>query len=260
MRVRSPLVLGLCGLVMSVPAASTASAQDGPYGPEPVGVANSVPAPYAPAMPTAAGTGSPMMGAAGSRAGGRPTAAHHHHGLLSRRHCVECQRAYVKKHDGVDIPPPPGYPGGPPMSGAGTVVSGPVAMGAPGYAVVGGPEGAPGYAVVNGDGTDPTPIGVARGAQMAMADPRMAPAVPRHGAGSYDPAVMQTSVPPPPTPMSGPGHNRPKVISHIFGLPILGQHHQERVEKRRARHSAIVYGDPNQKVAELPASVVYGQK
>ncbi len=95
---------------------------------------------------------------------------------------------------------------------------------------------------------------------MAMADPRTAAAMPRPGAGSYDPAVVPTSVPAPPSPMAGPGHNRPHVISHLFGLPILGKHHEERVERRREQHSAIVYGDPNQKVTEVPASVVYSQK
>ena len=34
-------------------------------------------------------------------------APHRHHGLFGRRHCVECQRAYVKAHDGVDVPAPP---------------------------------------------------------------------------------------------------------------------------------------------------------
>jgi hypothetical protein len=254
------LVLSFCGLALSASAATTASAQEGqPNAPMPVAVA-----PSTGAMPPAMAASGPV------RAQNRPAAAHHHHGLLGRRHCVECQRAYYKKHDGVDIPPPPGYPGGPPMVAGGAVVSGPVVAGehvgpgdpnAPGYAAVGGPEGAQGYAMVNGDGgAEPTPIGVARGPQGAMGDPRMAAAMPRPGAGSYDPAVIPTSVPPPPAPMSGPGHNRPHVISHTLGLPILGKHHQERVEKRRERHSAIAYGDPNQKVIELPASVVYGQK
>jgi hypothetical protein len=256
------LVLGFCGLALSGPTAMTASAQDGqPFGPAPVGVAASTGA-----MPSAMAAPAPVQ------AEPAPAPAHHHHGLLGRRHCVECQRAYYKKHDGVDIPAPPGYPGGAPMAAGGTVVSGPVVISehvvgpvdpnAPGYAVVGGPEGAPGYAVVNGgaNGVDPTPIGVARGGQGAMADPRMAAAMPHPGAGSYDPAVMPTSVPRPPTPMSGPGHNRPHIISHTLGLPILGKHHEQRVEKRREQHAAIAYGDPDKKVTELPASVVYRQK
>jgi hypothetical protein len=262
MRVRSPLVLGFCGLALSVSAAPSASAQDGqPYGPEPVGVSAS-----SSAMP-------PTMGApAPANAQVQPAPAHHHHGLLGRRHCVECQRAYAKKHDGVDVPPPPGYLGGPSPAAGATVVSGPMVVSehvvvagdphSPGYAVVGGPEGAPGYAVINGGeaGAEPTPVGMARGAQYAMADHGMAGPMPRPGAGSYDPAVMPTSVPAPPSPMSGPGHNRPHIISHVLGLPILGKHHEQRVEKRREQHAAVAYGDPNQKVTDLPASVVYSQK
>ncbi len=32
---------------------------------------------------------------------------HHHKGLFGWRHCTECQRAYAKARDGVDVPPPP---------------------------------------------------------------------------------------------------------------------------------------------------------
>jgi hypothetical protein len=279
MRVRSRWVLGFCGLAMAGPAASTASAQVG----QPYPIAPTVAAPSpggAPVITLQQSSGpQPMIGAmppamaAPAAPSGAPPAPHHHHGLLARRHCVECQRAHAKAVDGVDVPPPPGYPGAPGMAAAGTVVSGPVlvreyyvgagAPNAPGYAVVGGPETAPGMAVVNGGeqpGAEPTPIGVARSGLNAQADPRMAAAMRRPGAGSYDPAVMPTSVPPPPTPMAGPGHNRPHVISHVLGLPILGKHHEERVEKRRERHSAVAYGDPNEKVTELPASMVYGRK
>ena len=173
--------------------------------------------------------------------------AHHHHGLLGRRHCVECQRARAKAADGVDIPPPPGYPGAQAMAPGETIVSGPVVVSerivigrgdphAPGYAVVGGQEtAAPGYAVVNGQGpnSDPTPIGLARGGQA------MSPVIPAWparcrapGAGPYDPAVMQSSIPPPPTGDGRSGHDRPHIISHIFGLPKLGRHHEERVEQQ----------------------------
>ena len=282
MRVRSRWVLGFCGLAMSVPAASTASAQVGqPYPIAPAGMAAapggapvitlqqaSEPMPVGPATGAAM---APAM-AAPPAAPAAAQAPHHHHGLLGRRHCVECQRAHVKAVDGVDIPPPPGYPGAPGMAVGGPVVSGPVVVreyyypggdpNAPGYAVVGGPEAAPGMVMVNGGmpGADPTPIGMARGGQNAPVDPRMAVAMQRPGGGSYDPAVMPTSVPPPPAPMSGPGHNRPHVISHLLGLPIVGKHHEERVEKRRERHSAEAYGDSNEKVTELPASVVYSRR
>ncbi len=91
---------------------------------------------------------------------------------------------------------------------------------APGHAVVGGEDTA-GYAVANGQGpaAEPTPIGVARGATAAAAaDPRMAQAMRRPAGGAYDPSVVPTSIPPAPAPMSGPGHNRPHVISHVLGL------------------------------------------
>jgi hypothetical protein len=197
---------------------------------------------------------------------------HHHHGLLGRRHCVECQRAHAKAADGVDVPPPPGYAGVVTLAPGETLVSGPVVVServvassepnAPGYAVVGGPEGAPGYAVVNGGapGAEPAPIGMATAGHGAPTDPRMAAAMPRPGAGSYDPSVMQSSVPAPPTPMNGPGHNRPHVISHLLGLPKLGHHYQEHQAKKREQHAAISYGDPNEKVTELPSSMVYGRR
>jgi hypothetical protein len=159
------------------------------------------------------------------------------------------------------------------MVAGGTIISGPVVVSehvigstdpnAAGFAVVGGPESAPGYAVVNGGmpASEPTPIGVARGSHMPAADPRMAAAMPRPGtAGSYDPAVQTTSVPAPPTPMSGPGHNRPHVISHLLGLPIVGKRYEKRVERRREAHSAEAYSDSSQKVTELPASAVYGRR
>lgn len=280
MRVRSPLVLGFCSLAMTAPAASTASAQVvQPSGPAPAAVAPSVGgAPAIPLQRVPAGYGTtgaapPTMGA--PLAGPAPALAsgnHHHHGLLGRRHCVECQRARAKAVDGVDVPPPPGYPGAVTLAPGETLVSGPVVVServvassdphAPGYAVVGGPEGAPGDAGAHGGipGAEPAPIGVATAGHRAPFDPRMAAAMPRPGAGSYDPSVMQSSVPAAPTPMSGPGHNRPHVIGHMLGLPKLGRHYQEHQAKKREQHAAIAYGDPDQKVTELPASMVYGRR
>ena len=306
MHVRSRWVLGFCGLAIAGPVASTASAQVAqPYAPPPGAMAPSpggsvinlqqvadpqpagmamTPgvAPMSPAMggPMTPGMAAMPPGMGGPMyvrgAGAAPVAAapaHHHHGLLARRHCVECQRAHAKAVDGVDIPPPPGYPGAPAMAMAPgeTIISGPVVVserivstddpGAPGHAVVGGPDAA-GYAVVNGGmpASEPTPIGMARASQNGAFDPRMAAAMPRPGGGAYDPAVMPTSVPPPPSPMSGPGHNRPHVISHMLGLPILGKHHAERAEKRRELHSAEAYGPSNEKVTDLPASMVYSRR
>jgi hypothetical protein len=153
------------------------------------------------------------------------------------------------------------------MVPGGAIVSGTVVMQdsqTPGYAVVGDPrsgEEAPGYAAVGGPGSlgDPAPIGIARGGQNLWVDPRMAAAGPRPGAGPYDPAVMPSSLIPPQSAMSGPGHDRPHVLSHLFGLPRFGRHWEEREAKRREQHASIAYDQPNQVVGELPASVVYGK-
>ncbi len=198
---------------------------------------------------------------------------HHHKGLFGWRHCVECQRARVKKHDGVDIPAPPPAMAAMPVQGE-MVVSGPVVTTEPradvvmesqeaGYAVVGpaGDASAPGVAVVGGGAptAEPTPIGVARGAQNPFADPRMA-AMARHpGAGSYDASVVPTSIPSAPQAMNGPGHDRPHIIGHVLGLPQFGRLRRERQAKERQQHAAIAYGDPNQKVIDLPASMVYSK-
>lgn len=301
MRLRTRFVVGFCGLALTAPAAvpAWAAPQDGqPGGPaaiapytggapaltlQPDGHAQPSPSAMPPAMmgpatpgmgmaPGMAPSSSPAMTAM-ARTAAAP--AHHHHGILGRRHCVECQRAHAKAADGIDVPPPPGYAGAPMLAPGETIVSGPTVLServvsvsdpqAPGHAVVGGEDTA-GYAVVGGQPgpqADPTPIGVARGAQgaaAAMADPRMAQAAMRRpGAGAFDPAVVPTSIPPAPTPMSGPGHNRPHVISHIFGIPKFGQLHQERTDKKRQEHAAISYGDGS-KVNELPASMVYGRR
>jgi hypothetical protein len=195
------------------------------------------------------------------------SASHQHKGLFARRHCVECQRAAVKARDGVDVPLPPGYPGAPgmPVQG-GMVVGSPVMVHDPhaaGYAVVGPGviEEMPGYAVVGGGmpGAEPTPIGMARATQTPGADPRMAVAH-RPGAGPYDPAVMPSSLPPGQVAMSSAGHDRPHVVSHMLHIPKVGRHWQERQEHRRAQHASIAYGQKDQNVRELPASMVYGRR
>lgn len=259
MRIQGRLLLGMFGVAIAVPSLAVAA----PFGDDvaPAAVAGQ---PDAQAQPP----------------------AHHHHGLFGRRHCVECQRAYVKARDGVDIPAPPPLEAGTmvhnhAMSAPGTtcatcqgnaVVTGPVVTGpvlaadahAPGYAVVGGESmassGAPGYAVVNDTpmGQDPAPIGVSRSTLAGAGDPRMAAMGARPG-GSYDPSVKPTSIPPGQEAIEGPGHNRPKVISHLFGLPILGQYRRAREDKEREKHASIAYGDQNARVTELPADVVYGK-
>jgi hypothetical protein len=251
MRIRARLLLGLYGLTLVVPTIAAAAPQGG----DNAGYAVS---------------------------GGQPSsqpAPHTHKGLFGRRHCVECQRAYVKAHDGVDVGAPPVLPPGATIQGpvlaaqvgscavcqgSGTV-SGPVMMAngsAPGYAVVDGQTmmadaNAPGYAVVGGvAGADPSPIGVSRSGQ----DPRMAAMGPRPGAGAYDPSVVPTSVPPAQVAVAGPGHDRPHVIGHLLGIPKFGGLRREREDKERQKHAAIAYDQPGTKVTELPASMVYSDK
>jgi hypothetical protein len=203
---------------------------------------------------------------------------HTHKGLFGRRHCVECQRAYYKAHDGVDVPaPPPIEPG---MQGqvisngehcptcqGNVVMSGPM-MGQnampPGYAVVGGPTGAeaPGYAVIGeGEfGSDPAPVGVSKMRNHGAMDPRMAAAGARPGAGQVDPSVVPTNLPPAQVALSSPPSSRPHIISHLFGIPNFGRAHRDRLDRERQKHASIAYGQVDTKVTEVPASLVYGNE
>ena len=280
MRIHCRLLLGMFGLALAIPMAAAAA----PFGDD--------------------------DGANAVAAGQPQPAPHTHKGLFGRRHCVECQRAYVKAHDGVDVPaPPPIAPGvmmngqvmpgqvmpgqvmagqmipgqviaGQTVVGQGApcsvcqgngVVTGPVMIAdanAPGYAVVGGPgmmvsSNTPGYAVVGEApvGQDPAPIGVFRAGQAPYGDPRMAAMGPRPGAGgAYDPAVVPTSIPPAPVAMEGPEHERRyKVIAHAIGVPKFGSRRRAEADKERQKHAAISYNQPDAKVTDLPASMVYGK-
>jgi len=256
MRFRARLLLGVCGLALAVPAAVVAA----PLGDDEAGHAV---------------------------VGDQPEPApHHHKGLFGRRHCVECQRAYAKSHDGVDIPAPPpldqaggmagqvvgGQPGKCATCQGNVVMSGPVMSAdahAPGYAVVGGPPAAagadaPGYAVVGegAQGFDPAPIGVAKAGQAQWADPRMAAMGqrPATGAGAYDSSVVPTSLPPAQVALAGPGHDRPRIIGHLLGIPKFGQIRRAQADQERQKHAAIAYDQTNQPVTSVPASMVYGKK
>ena len=257
MRIHSRLLLGMFGLALAVPTAAVAA----PFGDD----EGSYVAP--------AGQPQPQ------------TTPHHHKGLFGRRHCVECQRAYVKAHDGVDVPAPPSIESGAMMHGqahagqggacavcqGNAIVTGPVMVAdahAPGYAVVGGPGAmasadAPGYAVV-GDapsGIDPAPIGVSRSGQAPSGGPRMAATGARPGAaGPYDPSVVPASaIPPAPVAMEDAEHQkRYKIIAHVLGVPKFGQWRRAEEDRERQKHAAISYDQPGAKVSELPASMVYG--
>jgi hypothetical protein len=257
MRILARFGLGLCGVVLGV--ASAARADDSPTAPD-------------------------ARTALSSQAQG-----HHHQGLFGWRHCVECQRAWAKKHDGVDVPPPPSNLPASVVPGqvvhdhnpgaacaacqAGAVVMGPVTVVdsyPPGHAVVGGPVMAgnypPGYAVMGGAGGpamaggDPAPVGVSQSGQPRWNAPRMAAAAPRPGSSPYDPAVMPSSMIPAQTALAGPTGDRPHVISHLFGFGGIRRHaREEREDKKREAHAAISYDPPAQPVTALPAAMVYGK-
>jgi hypothetical protein len=80
------------------------------------------------------------------------------------------------------------------------------------------------------------------------------------GPGGYDPSVMPTAIPPAQNALAGPGHDRPRVIGHLLGIPKPGMLRREREDKERQRHAAIAYDQANGKLTELPASMVYGNK
>ena len=134
MRFRARFRLGLCGLALFT--AGVVKADDAAV-PAKNGAAPalaSVPAPARADTPASAvdiasatARGDAHQVASTGPAPASQAAGHHHKGLFGWRHCVECQRAWVKKHDGVDVPPPPS---GLPASVAnvpGSVVRGPAA-------------------------------------------------------------------------------------------------------------------------------------
>lgn len=202
---------------------------------------------------------------------------HQHKGLLGWKHCVECQRARAMSRDGVNVPPPPSaLPAGATIEHVGhdahdghfhaegvIIEEGPIVLeGAypPGRAAVGGDAGyyaaAPvGRAAVGGG--DPAPVGVAR-----ASEGNFTPV----GAGNVasnvlrDPSVTPTSLPPAQTAVGGSVGARPRVISHLLGLPDLRRLRRDRASYlAREGHAAISYGEGINPVTELPASAVYGK-
>ncbi len=138
---------------------------------------------------------------------------------------------------------------------------------APGYAAVGG--NTIGRAVVGGGApfVEPAPIGMVQGAyaypaqSMAMAG-RAGAAGMGMGAGSgmspMDPSVRPSSFAS--EPYMPDEHNRPHIISHLFGLEAIGARSRaERERRARENHAAISYQPLNQQVQELPSSMVYGR-
>jgi hypothetical protein len=239
-------------------------------------------------MAKAGGSPAPDGGSAAPQVVQAP--GHQHKGLFGWRHCVECQRTWVKKMDGVDVPPPPSIlPGGAlpgqVVSGynqaagcaacqSGGVVTGPVTVVEsypPGHSVVGGPtvveNYGPGYAVVGGPsgpvmaGADPAPVGVSRSGQPRWNGPRMATTGPRAGTWPYDPSVLPSSMIPAQTGLDGASTGRPHVLTHMVGIGGMARHLREaREDRRREAHASISYNPPAQPVNELPANLVYDRK
>ena len=188
------------------------------------------------------------------------------------RLCNDCQRALMTKRDGVEIPPVPPMPDGMMVNtGPCSKCKRPIlvvreeVMPPPSYFKVRSPgSDAPSGVAVASDApamgnsalvsAEPFPIGVYQPKVAAAAKPGMP--------GTSDGSVMTTSatLPPASNPIAPPGHNRPHVISHLFGLSELGkQGAAERARKAEERHASIQYGPASQTVDELPAKMVYGK-
>jgi len=206
-----------------------------------------------------------------------PAANHQHKGLMGWKHCVECQRARAMARDGVNVPPPPtALPPGATVQHIGhgahdghihaegvIIEEGPIVLEEgyaypPGQAVVGGgPNLASmpaGRALVGGP--EPAPVGVSR-----ASEGNFTPVGNMAAAGALrDPSVTPTSIPPAQTAVGGTTGARPRIISHLFGLPDLRRLRKDRqAYELREGHASIPYGDPSAPVNELPASMVYGK-
>lgn len=191
------------------------------------------------------------------------------------RLCNDCNREMMKKRDGVDIPPVPPLPAGMAVNaGACTKCKKPImvvreeVMPPPSYFNIKSPAAdAPvGVAVVSDEpslgpstlvSAEPFPIGVYQ-QKVASVSPMSRPGMP----GTGDPSVMPTSgvMAPAGTPLAAPVHNRPHVLSHLFGLSEFGkQRAQDRERRSLENHASVQYGPTSQTVSELPAKMVYGK-
>ena len=64
----------------------------------------------------------------------------------------------------------------------------------------------------------------------------------------------------PRSPCRIPRHtSRYRVMAHVLGVPKFGARRRAEEDKERQKHAAIAYDQPNTKVTELPATVVYGK-
>jgi hypothetical protein len=58
------------------------------------------------------------------------------------------------------------------------------------------------------------------------------------------------------------GHNRPHILTHLFGLDSIGQRGREERERRsREKHASIPYQQPlsGSRVDDVPSKLVYGR-
>lgn len=217
----------------------------------------------------------PLSAAAVAHEPDAPASQHQHKGLMGWKHCVDCQRARALSRDGVNVPPPPSaVPQGAVIEHVGhdghdghfhaegvIIEEGPIVLeGAypPGQAVVGGEPtyaAAPaGRAVVGG--ADPTPVGVSRAAAG-----NFTPVGNVASNALRDPSITPTSIPPAQTAIGGSVGSRPRIISHLLGLPDLRRLRRERqAYQSREGHASISYGDGINPVTDLPASMVYGDE
>jgi hypothetical protein len=132
----------------------------------------------------------------------------------------------------------------------------------------------PGRAIAGGTlpASEPAPIGVIQGRYAyqpqgpnmgapgaAVAGGRAARSRGGPAPGVSDPAVMATSFAT--EPYDPGGHNRPHILTHLFGLDGIGQHRREERERRaREKHASISYQAVGEStVNDLPAKMVYGK-
>ena len=138
-----------------------------------------------------------------------------------------------------------------------------------GHAVAGG------SAIIGGTVplAEPTPIGVIQG-RYAYQDQtpgiavagglppggRTGPGANPRGPGSSDPSVMPSNFNT--EPYNPNGHNRPHILTHIFGLDAIGRHSREANARRKdEKHASIPYQalSDQKAVEDLPARMVYGR-
>jgi hypothetical protein len=119
---------------------------------------------------------------------------------------------------------------------------------------------AAGHAFVGGmpSTVEPAPIGVVQTGYRPTAGMPTPGAMGPAGSSPFNPAVGPSG-PAFSGPGSFPGHRRPSVLAHLFGISGRNRWAEAQEAERRSRHAAISYGPNGQTPAEIPASMVYGR-